>query len=301
MVESPVTPKYHRQRFLLLLLQMAGGNLSKTELQKLLFLANKEAGLTHYDFVPYRFGCFSFQAQADLEILRSRRWIDIVDGKIVLISQRLTKTGLSTLDLKNVHDLIARTAKLRGKALVRYVYRKYPYFAIKSEIAQKIMNIDDLKVIQQQRHSLKYDGQALFTVGYEGSSFEAYINKLIKNDIRLLCDVRKNPLSRKFGFSKGRLSNALPKIGIAYVHIPELGIISQKRQNLNGDIDYINLFKEYRLTLPSREPALLELVSLLEQYQRIALTCFEKDHISCHRHCVSDHLENRLEIEAVHL
>ena len=65
------------------------------------------------------------------------------------------------------------------------------------------------------------------------NDIEAFINNLIQNDIRLLCDVRKNPLSRKFGFSKGKLSHILDTIGIKYVHIPDLGIESDKRRSLD--------------------------------------------------------------------
>ncbi|WP_200885350.1 DUF488 family protein [Jejuia pallidilutea] len=48
----------------------------------------------------------------------------------------------------------------------------------------------------------------LFTIGYEGISLEHYLNKLIRNNIKLLCDVRKNALSMKYGFSKSQLKNA---------------------------------------------------------------------------------------------
>ena len=41
----PKPPTYHRQRFLLALLQSTGGCLSKLDLQKLLFLSAQEAGL----------------------------------------------------------------------------------------------------------------------------------------------------------------------------------------------------------------------------------------------------------------
>ena len=34
------------------------------------------------------------------------------------------------------------------------------------------------------------------------------------------------------------------------------------------------------------------LVKLLKTHERIALTCFEKEHHFCHRHCVSDYLKN---------
>jgi uncharacterized protein YwgA len=47
------------------------------DFQKLLFLAHQEAGFSYYDFVPYYYGCYSFQAASDLETLKSLGWIEI--------------------------------------------------------------------------------------------------------------------------------------------------------------------------------------------------------------------------------
>jgi len=116
-----------------------------------------------------------------------------------------------------------------------------------------------------------------------------------------LCDVRKNPFSRKFGFSFKTLSNLLPKVGIDYVHIPQLGIESNKRQDLDNKEAYKKLFDEYKTTLPDREEALDKVLDLQKKYQRIALTCFEKLHHECHRHCVSDYLANKYNIQTAHL
>jgi hypothetical protein len=44
-------PKFYRQRLILILLKLAGGCLSKMDLQKLLFLAHQKAGFTYYGFV----------------------------------------------------------------------------------------------------------------------------------------------------------------------------------------------------------------------------------------------------------
>ncbi len=132
--------------------------------------------------------------------------------------------------------------------------------------------------------------KVIYTLGYEGLSFEAYINRLVEHDVRLLCDVRWNPCSRKFGFSKGMLGRYLPELGIGYLHVPELGIRSGLRRGLG---DYTQLFRDYRSRLPERGASLQRLELLLDQHERIALTCYERAHQSCHRHCVSDYLENR--------
>jgi uncharacterized protein (DUF488 family) len=153
---------------------------------------------------------------------------------------------------------------------------------------------------ENTQHNDKSESE-LFTIGYEGSSLELYLTKLIENKVQVLYDVRKNPFSHKFGFSKGNLSKVLLKFDIEYRHVPELGIISEKRQNLDSESDYIKLFDEYRKNLPNKKIYLQELVNTLEQGKRIALTCFEEKPKSCHRHCVSDYLADHSDIEVVHL
>ena len=61
----------------------------------------------------------------------------------------------------------------------------------------------------------------------------------------MLCDVRRNPVSRKPGFSRKALASSCDAIGIRYVHMPELGIASDKRRTLSTEADYDALFAEY--------------------------------------------------------
>ena len=97
----------------------------------------------------------------------------------------------------------------------------------------------------------------MVTIGYEGRSLEVYLNLLLKNSVTLLCDVRRNPLSRKYGFSKRTLSNACESVGIRYEHLPELGIASEKRRELDTQAHYDALFAEYeRKSLPQQRAAL---------------------------------------------
>ena len=90
--------------------------------------------------------------------------------------------------------------------------------------------------------------EALFTIGYEKRSVDEYISLLLANDVALVIDVRKNPLSRKKGFSKKALANSLSHVGISYRHMPELGIDSSLRKNLKDRDDYDQLFVHYTPT-----------------------------------------------------
>lgn len=124
----------------------------------------------------------------------------------------------------------------------------------------------------------------MFTIGYEGISLEHYLNKLIINNIKVLCDVRKNPISMKYGFSKIQLKNACEGVGIEYIHMPEVGIESSRRQELNSQADYDRLFYKYKSDTLSKETEKQEeILSLLKNKKRIALTCFEANIHQCHR------------------
>ena len=291
-------PKFYRQRFLLSLLKLLNTEIKKIELQKHSFLFSQQNPLG-YDFVPYRYGCYSFQLNKDLYDLSEQEFIEIVDTKIKLKVQEPI-IWLKTKDSNSLFKYPEEQKQLQGNALIAFVYKNYPYYATYSEI----MNICPPKIIEeirQEKEKLVSNKSLIYTIGYEGITLEAYINKLIKNDIKLLCDVRKNPFSRKFGFSSKSLNNILLKLNIQYIHIPQLGIESNKRQNLNDEEDYEKLFDIYRKTLPNKNESIEQVLHLHQKYQRIALTCFEKSHKECHRHCVSDYLSRNYKTKTLHL
>jgi uncharacterized protein (DUF488 family) len=132
----------------------------------------------------------------------------------------------------------------------------------------------------------------LFTIGYEGISLEEYLVRLLKNDVKVLVDVRNNPLSMKYGFSKSQLKKYCASLGIDYVHIPEVGIQSDQRQELNTQSDYDKLFAVYRKNnLSKTTTSQNEILKLLKQHKRIALTCFEANICQCHRKHLAEAIE----------
>ncbi|NHZ85659.1 MAG: DUF488 family protein [Planctomycetia bacterium] len=282
---------YYRRKILLSLLNEFGGNLKKTDMQKLLFLFCQRQENSSYYFVPYKYGSFSFQSYADKRTLTKYGLLNDSDN------WKLTDLAKSsTFDLKkndkNELDIFKEEYKdLKGQGLVKETYLKFPYYAIKSEILNKVLNNSEQKKIEELVPNQK--GKAFFTIGYEGISLEQYLNILIKKNVKLLCDVRKNPLSMKFGFSKNQLKNACNKIGIEYLHIPELGISSEKRVNLDTQEDYNKLFDEYdKTTLVDEYDKVIELTHLINKYNRIAITCFEETASKCHRSRVANAVSN---------
>lgn len=286
---------FTRQKRLLALLEVLGGTVGMLDFQKLLFLHCEETGpASGYEFVPYKFGAFSFTSYADRRKLVQHGLIEDDEH-----TWKLTPAGHKTVNgfrsMAVQLDGFARKHKnLRGDALVADTYRRFPYYGIKSEIAARVLQDDPVALLQIESARPKPGSPGLVTIGYEGRSLEYYLNILLRSGITLLCDVRRNPLSRKYGFSKGTLSKACEGIGIRYEHIPELGIASEQRRSLVTQMDYDRLFKEYeRSSLPAQLPAVQRIYAWINQGEKVALTCYEREPRQCHRQRVSNALESQ--------
>ncbi len=124
----------------------------------------------------------------------------------------------------------------------------------------------------------------LFTIGYEGKTSNQYLNELKKYDVKVLFDVRKNPISKKKGFSKIEFKWKVEAIGVEYLHLPDLGIESNQRKNLVSLEDYQELFEKYKkTTLLANIKDQTLIIEALNEKKRAALTCFEADPNFCHR------------------
>ena len=289
---------YARQRLLLGLLDAISGDVSNTDFQKLLFLyckaisSNRATETTQglYDFVPYRYGAFSFTSYAD-----RRRLVDW--GLLADDDQQwvLTENGMHNAresGNSSIRAFAFRYRNQRGETLIADAYRLHPYYAIRSEIAEQVLQGDRLTLDRIESTRPQAAPSRLFTIGYEGRTLESYLNLLIREGATLLCDVRRNAISRKYGFSKTTLARACSGVGIRYEHLPELGIDSRRRRGLKTEADFKNLFKTYKQTiLPNQGDALGKIHAWLRSGESVALMCFELDAGQCHRHCVANALE----------
>jgi uncharacterized protein (DUF488 family) len=287
---------YYRRKILLSLLQIFGGRLPKIDFQKYLFLLNTNKTEPFFEFIPYKYGCFSFSANQDMSTMVKYNLIGEAETYWQLKDKTNHLNTLSTSDKIQVTSLYQKYKHLSGNELMKYVYERYPYFAINSLKAKNILDEENYRtVVKSKPHRSDY---TLFSIGYEGKTVEHFTNELIRNDIRVLCDIRKNALSMKYGFSKKQLKFILENSGIKYIHIPELGIESNKRQKLNSKKDYEKLFNDYeKNTLPGKSEVLEELYNLFISNKRITLMCFEADHTFCHRSRTIDALTTRFEKE----
>ena len=281
---------FARQRLLLSLLEALGGRAGKMDFQKFLFLYCQEPSSGQpYEFVPYRFGAFSFTSYADRTKLVERGLLADDD------SWRLTGEGRqAAIDSSSDTRLTAFArswGSLHGDGLVAETYRRFPYYATRSEIAEQVLAGDGPALREIEAARPPKMPSTLCTIGYEGHSLERYLNTIIRAGTTILCDVRRNPISRKYGFSKTTLSRACEGVGIRYEHIPELGIASDNRRELDSQESYDALFEVYeRDYLPGQVEAIRRIQHWISDGECVALTCYEHLSHQCHRHCVSDAL-----------
>jgi len=287
---------YYRRKILLSLLQTFDNGLSKMSLQKLLFLFTRNQNKPSYDFVPYKFGCYSFTAAYDLKVLSGYNLVGQLEDEHNEFWNKKDDNdyvqSLTESDRKILLDLKSRFDEYTQDELIRYVYLQYPYYAINSTILLKLLSKKETLLVTDEKKNI--DEVVLFTIGYEGKSIESFLNQLIINNIRTLVDVRRNAISKKFGFSKSQLKHACENLGINYIHLPELGIQSNERKGLVDIDDYRSLFASYEAQISSGQTDHLnKIIKELDRSGRIAITCFEAQPEMCHRSSIIKLLLNR--------
>jgi len=226
-----------------------------------------------YNFIPYKYGPYSFELFHDVDAME-RENILTTDAKHIQFIHDTTRSNINIPDDQNHY--LTTLARLTEKELITSVYDRYPDYTIFSEIEKKKQYIRDQIGIT--------------TIGYEGASIDEFLMRLIQEKIHILVDIRNNPWSMKYGFTKQTLATLCDKLGIQYLSIPTLGITSHLRKNLQTKEDYEHLFTQYSTYLKTRTDDINKLIQLSRE-QKLALMCFEKDPLLCHRHILAEELE----------
>lgn len=141
----------------------------------------------------------------------------------------------------------------------------------------------------------------LATIGYEGAAWPDFVSTLMAAGIRRVIDVREVAQSRRAGFSKSALRNALAEVEIDYHHLRQLGDPKHGREAARaGKFDlFQTIFSAHMDLLESRE-ALSEAV-LLATERTSALICFERDPKHCHRTIVAERMIALSSLTITHL
>lgn len=139
-------------------------------------------------------------------------------------------------------------------------------------------------------------------IGYEGADLGDFIDGLRKWGVSQLVDVRLNPLSRKKGFSKRALALALAEADISYVHTPELGNPKDNRDGF-ADTDPTSSVgalarDRYKATIATEAgDAALRQIASDAHTQLVAVMCFERSELNCHRREVLSAVRGLLETQ----
>lgn len=219
-----------------------------------------------YDFIALPEKLHSLQLEHEVDQLVKKELIST--SKEGVISNKLSKTALDITfsvpfqEQQKVIEIIKPTKVLTPAEIIKHVKNQCPRLF---------------------RASTRQATPKIFTAGYEGETIDSFLKKLLANGIQRIIDVRKNPISRKFGFSKKSMSESALQVGIYYIHFPELGIPSESRKNLKTKEDYIKLFDGYENSvLTKTTEKQIEVAALLKEKPSV-LICFEHDPRLCHR------------------
>ena len=160
----------NRQKTVIEILTRAGRPVTHIQLTKLCFLLRHEfesgGGNAFYDFVPYKYGPFSFALFQEIDKLVDQGYVVEPSSNLWTISEEIT-ADTSRLDKKvkaDIDDLLEQFGSISRNRLIERVYGSHPRFTINSEI-------DKLERHPQAK-------EAIFTAGYEGLSIDACLDLL---------------------------------------------------------------------------------------------------------------------------
>lgn len=128
---------------------------------------------------------------------------------------------------------------------------------------------------------------ALYTAGYEGLALDEFLARLRHARIDRLIDIRALPLSRRRGFSKSPLADALAGADIEYVHLRAAGNPFRKEADA---------LAKYAAALG--EGVVGEVAGAVRGY-RAVLLCYEADPEACHRAIIAPRVAQRLKLRGV--
>lgn len=139
------------------------------------------------------------------------------------------------------------------------------------------------------------------TIGYEGAAIDDFVETLLRAGVTALVDIREVAVSRRKGFSKRSLSQAVEMAGISYFHLRGLGDPKPGRDAARRG-DFLEFQRIFRLHLESdvaRQD--LSAASSLARQHLICLMCYERDPQACHRKIVAEQLSANLCAKIRHL
>lgn len=246
-----------------------------------------------YEFLPYKFGPYSFAAQREIESLAAYGYIE-PKGSSFLITPlgRREANQVDSDTARATHVIFSKYGTRARKNLLKDVYARYPWYATNSDLEE---------LVAAGRRRPRTAPIAIYTIGYEECSVDRFLNKLLEAGIRRIVDVRANPVSRKYGFAGSALARLAGKLGIEYAHCPELGIDSERRKKVRTASQFRDLFWYYeQQLLPAKADEVARAAALMKDAPSV-LVCMEKEAVDCHRSRLAARIAKLTGLKVVHL
>lgn len=286
----------NRHRAILSLLLESGGEADHRPVTKWAFILRHESatggGPAFYQFLPYKYGPFSFCLFQEMAALARDGFVTEKDHRWTLTDAGRKAANTTQPDVRrDIRRIVQSHTKSNRRAtddhLIDYVYEKYPWYTVNSEIRQ---------LASRRRGEV-----AVYTAGYEGLLVDGFLNGLMDAGIVRLIDVRNNPVSRRYGFHKTTLRRLCSNVGIEYAHFPQLGITSDERQDLDRPGVRQSLFAEYARTTLEDEGDAIDAVARLVKDAPSVLVCMESCPSECHRFHLAKPVSTRTRLPIRHL
>jgi uncharacterized protein (DUF488 family) len=284
---------FWRKRVLLAILEKAPGRkASKIQLIKWLFLLKEEEKIDRvgnfYDFLPYKYGPFSFLLYNEINELERSGLLEST-GRHFTLAKRNTlniTVNLSGNAKASIDRIMNNYSSWSQGRVLKYIYEKYPWYASRSNLREYQFN-----------RPLSGRASTLYTLGYQGLSIDAFLALIIKTGIQNIIDVRYNGISRKYGFSKSTLQKRCSDVNLKYYELPELGIPSNIRHQHS---DKKTLWNIYTQDIIANSPNSMKRVVDIIKQQASVLMCFEKNPYDCHRHVLAKEISKISNLPIVH-
>lgn len=137
------------------------------------------------------------------------------------------------------------------------------------------------------------NSKTIYTIGHSTRSMEEFLEMLKSFEIEVLADIRSFPGSKKFPqFNKENLELVLPKSGIEYLHLKNLGGRRKVQKDSKNNRWRNASFRAYADYMETGEfqKAIAQLENLAKE-KTTAYMCSEAVWWRCHRSLVSDILK----------
>ena len=207
----------------------------------------------------------------------------------------LTEEGRSAIGRpQDLHtaSFVRRHRGVRGEGLVAETYRRFPYYATRSEIAERVLR-GDAAALEPLSRAVRSTSKpiAVSTIGYERRILELPQRAA---SLRSHAALRRSskPYQPEVRILEGDARERLRRRGDSLRAPTRAWDRLEQRQSLETQEDYDALFAEYeRKHLPKQTEALSKIAGWVRARECVALTCYELLPQQCHRLCVAEALE----------